>query len=558
MALIKKSSIEEVVAVADMVEIVSGRTDLRKRGSRWTGLCPFHNEDTPSFDVNPVEKLFYCHGCHKGGDLITFVKETEALDFAQAVEWLADRFRIELEYEETAPGFEARRNRRERLLALLESAAKFYERHLWETEAGEPVRAYLAERDLSEETCRRFRLGLSPGGEVLAAKARAKGYAQDELVAAGLVNRRSNDYFAGRLIFPLADGRGRVLGFGARRLAEDDPIPAKYVNSPDGELFRKSSIVYGLDRARAAIAREDRALVVEGYTDVMALHQNGFETAVASMGTALTEQQLRELRRLTRRLYLCFDADAAGAEATLRGMELAYRQFEEVKVVALPPGADPASAPDGFAERLETAESFPRHRVKLELDRARSKEEGFQRVREVLGRLQQNTEWLDALQYAADRLDLPPEMQAGLAPRALRATGTVTQRVLDKGERLERDLLAICAVRPELAERYLHDLDDRHFDNPVHRRLRAYLAGEGEAEEDLVALRAELDATAEREGLNEETAKQLFLKLEERLVRRELSELGRREVTRSELERTKELQGVLARIQEALQEVAFS
>jgi DNA primase len=558
MALIKKSSIEDVVAVADMVEIVSGRTDLRKRGSRWTGLCPFHNEDTPSFDVNPLEKLFYCHGCHKGGDLITFVKETEALDFAQAVEWLADRYRVELEYEETAPGFEARRDRRERLLALLESAARFYERYLWDTDAGEPVRTYLAERGLAEETCRRFRLGLSPGGDKLAGKARAKGYTQDELVAAGLVNRRGNDYFAGRLIFPLADGRGRILGFGARRLAEDDPIPAKYVNSPEGELFRKSSIVYGLDRARAAIAKEDRALVVEGYTDVMALHQNGFETVVASMGTALTEQQLRELRRLTRRLYLCFDADAAGAEATLRGMEMAYRQFEEVKVVALPTGADPASAPEGFGERLDSAESFPRHRVKLELDRARSKEEGFQRVREVLARLQHNTEWLDAVQYAADRLDLPPEMQAGLAPRAMRATGTVSQRALDAGERLERDLLAICAVRPDLAERYLRELDDRHFDNPTHRRLRAYLAGESEPEEDLIALRAELDATAEREGLNEEAAKQLFLRLEERLVRRELSELGRHEVTNAELERTKELQAVLERIQEALQEVAFS
>src|SRR5919204_2418372 len=438
MALISKSSIEQAVAAADMVEIVSGRTQLRRSGAQWTGRCPFHDDHNPSFSVNPVEKLYHCFTCLKGGDLIKFVQETEGLDFAPAVEWLAERYGVELEYEETTPGHEARRGRRERLLTLLESAATFYERHLWDAEAGEPVRAYLGRRELSEAICRRFRLGLSPGGDVLAVKAGAKGYPQEELVAAGLVNRRGNDYFAHRLVFPLADGRGRVVGFGARRLRDDDPIPAKYVNSPEGELFRKSSIVYGLDRARAAIAKDDRALVVEGYTDVMALHQNGFETAVASMGTALTEQQLRELRRLTRRLYLCFDADAAGAEATLRGMELAYRQFEEVTVVALPPGADPASAPDGFAERLETAESFPRHRVKLELDRARSKEEGFQRVREVLGRLQQNTEWLDALQYAADRLDLPPEKQAGLAPRALRATRTLTQRGLDKGERLER------------------------------------------------------------------------------------------------------------------------
>ena len=226
MALIKRSSVEEVVAAADMVEIVSGRTQLRRSGAQWTGRCPFHDDQNPSFSVNAVEKLYNCFTCPASGDLIKFVRETEGLDFVGAVEWLADRYGVQLEYEETAPGFDARRSRRDRLLALLESAAKFYERYLWDSEAGSSVRRYLAERGLSEETCKHFRLGLSPGGERLAAKARAKGYAQQELIAAGLVNRRGNDYYSGRLIFPLADGRGRVLGFGARRLAEDDPIPA--------------------------------------------------------------------------------------------------------------------------------------------------------------------------------------------------------------------------------------------------------------------------------------------------------------------------------------------
>jgi DNA primase len=554
MALIKKASIEEVVAAADMVEIVSGRTQLRRVGARWTGRCPFHEERTPSFSVNPVEKLYHCFGCQKGGDLIKFVEETESLDFAAAVEWLAERYNVQLEYEETAPGFEARRSRRDRLLSLLDSAARFYERHLWDTDAGEPVRAYLEGRGLSEETCRLFRLGLSPGGDRLAAKARAKGFTQDELVAAGLVNRRGNDYFAGRLVFPLADARGRVLGFGARRLAEDDPIQAKYVNSPEGELFRKSSIVYGLDRARSKIAKEDRAVVVEGYTDVMALHQRGLEAAVASMGTALTEPQLRELRRLTRRLYLCFDADAAGAEATLRGMELANRQFEEVWVVPLSPGMDPADAADDFEERLKDATEYLVHRVKLEIDRAPSPQGAFDAVQGLILKAPRGPDQERAAKYAADRLHVPLRIDATSAP----IFGEGKRKVMDAGWRLERDLLAICAVRPELAERYLHELDDRHFDDPLHQRLRAYLAGEREADDELVALRAELDATAEREGLNEEAAKQLFLRLEERLVRRELSELGRHEVTDVELERTKELQAVLERIQEALQEVAFS
>jgi DNA primase len=547
MAVIKASSVEQVKAAADMVDIVSARAQLRKVGSRWTGRCPFHEERTPSFSVNAVDKLFYCFGCGKGGDLITFVKETEGLDFAGAVESLAERYRIALEYEESSPGAEAGRKRRDRILALLNQAATFYSRTLWDSPAGESVRSYLRERGLGEEVCREFRLGLSPGGAVLAQKARAKGYAQEELVAAGLVNRRGNDYFAGRLVFPLADARGRVLGFGARRLREDDHIQAKYVNSPDGELFRKGSLVYGLDRARQAMAKEDRAVVVEGYTDVLALHQSGLPSAVASMGTALTAPQLKELRRLTRNLYLCFDADAAGETATLRGMELAVNAGFEVRVVTLPPGLDPAEATQGFAARLEQAEGYVMYRVRLEIERAPSKQESFGRVQEILAAVRPGPEREDAARYASDRLGVPVRLAAG-------TVGEVTQvqrRVLDAGERLERRLLAACATRPDLAEKYLRPLDDRHFDDALHRRLRAYLTGQGEADTEVIAAVAELDATAELEQLGEETARELFLRLEERLVRRELADLKGQD-----LARTVELQGVLTKIQDALQQVA--
>ncbi|MGH3022026.1 MAG: DNA primase [Gaiellaceae bacterium] len=550
MAVIKQSSVEQVKAAADMVEIVGARTPLRKVGARWTGRCPFHEERTPSFSVEAAEKLFHCFGCGKGGDLITFVRETEGLDFVGAIEWLADRYRIPLEYEESSPQIEAGRRRRERLLALLEQAAAFYERYLWEAAAGETVRAYLAERGLGEETCREFRLGLSPGGTMLAEKARAKGYAQEELAAAGLVNRRGNDWFAGRLVFPLADARARVLGFGARRLREDDPIPAKYVNSPEGELFRKGAIVYGLDRARAAITKEDRAVVVEGYTDVLALHQAGLHSVVASMGTALTEPQLKELRRLTPHLLLCFDADAAGEGATLRGMELAVRAGFDVRVVPLPPGLDPADAAEDFEERIGTAVGYLLHRVRLEIERAPSKQEAFARVREVLGTVEASPEHTEAVRFAADRLDLPPDTAAGLAPRTLARTGSVSPRLLDAGDRLERWLLAACATSPELAERYLRPLDDRHFDNPLHRRLRLELVGGQEHDPELVAARAELVATADVEHLGEETAREHFLRLEERLVRRELAELSG-----DDLARTVELQGVLAKIRDALEKV---
>jgi DNA primase len=553
MALIKKSSVEEAVAASDMIEVVSARTPLRRAGARWTGRCPFHEERTPSFSVNPAEKLYYCFGCHKGGDLISFVRETEGLDFAGAVEWLADRYRLQLEYEESSPRADANRRRRERLLALLDAAGTFYSRYLWESQAAEPARAYLAERGFAEEVVRTFRLGLSPGGGVAAAKARARGYTQDELVAAGLVNRRGNDYFAGRLVFPLADARGRILGFGARRLSEADPIRAKYVNSPDGELFHKASVVYGLHRARTAIAKQDRAIVVEGYTDVLALHQAGVETAVAAMGTALTEAQLKELARLTQTLFLCFDADAAGADATLRGMDLAYQRFREVRVVTLPAGEDPASSLGAFERRLDDAEAYPVYRVKLEIDRASSREQAFEALRAIMRRFDQNTEWMDAVRYAANRLDLPPALHRELAPRPTAATGELRRKLFEAGVRLERDFLAACAGQRELAERYVTKVDDRHFDVELHRRLRSLLAGDESVEDpDVIALRAELDAVAEREQLGRQSAAELFLRLEERLVRRQLAELGG-----DDLERTVELQGLLAKIRESLQQTAF-
>ncbi len=360
MARIKPESVEAVKAAGDMLDVVGARTQLRKAGARYTGRCPFHEERTPSFSVNAVDKLYYCFGCGAGGDLISFVKETENLDFSGAVEWLADRFRVELEYEEVSPRIEAERRRRDRLGELLAAATAFYERCLWESSGAESARAYLAGRGLGEEICRAFRLGFAPGGQTLAQKAREREFTDEELLTAGLVNRRGNDYFTQRIVFPLADARGRVLGFQARKLREDDPLQAKYVNSPESDLFQKGAILYGLDLARGAIAKQDRAVVVEGNTDVIALRQEGLEPVVASMGTALTDRHLRQLSRLTRNLWLCFDGDAAGEAATLRGMELAADQGFAIKVVTLPVGSDPADLAAGFerAPRLGRSRSL--------------------------------------------------------------------------------------------------------------------------------------------------------------------------------------------------------
>jgi DNA primase len=547
MALIRSASIEAVRDAADMVEIVGARVQLRRVGSRWTGRCPFHEERTPSFSVSPEKKTYHCFGCKAGGDVIRFVQETEGLDFVGAVEWLADRYRIDLEYEEGSRRDEGERRRRDRLLALLEDAARFYERCLWDGAGGESVRAYLAGRGLAEGTCREFRLGLSPGGAVLPRKAGEKGYTREELLAAGLTNRRGNDYFGARLLFPLADPRGRVVGFGARRLHDADPIAAKYVNTPETELFQKGAVVYGLHLARPAIARQDSAVVVEGYTDVMALRQAGLGTAVASMGTALTAQQLRELRRVCSRLFLCFDADKAGQEATLRGMELAYREFAEVRVVTLPKGSDPAEAAEGFAERLERAESYPRHRVRLEIERAPSSAVAFQRVRDIVAGFDRNTEAVDAVQFAADRLDLPADLQRDLMPRASRAAGQVSQRIVEAGDSLERSALAGCLAHPELV-RALAEISPDHFLSDLHRRMREALVQPNGRDEELARFEAELDALAAREGIDERTGRELLLRLRERYLRRQIAA--------ADLEHTKELQLALERIHQALAELA--
>jgi DNA primase len=547
-ALIKETSVREVVAAADMVEVVSGRTALRKSGARYSGRCPFHEERTPSFSVNPVEKLYHCFGCGKGGDVITFVRETENLDFAAAVEWLAERFRVTLEYEETSPQQEESRRRRDRLHAVLDQATAFYERHLWETAAGAPVRAYLESRGLGEAVCREFRLGLSPG-DGLARKAQEKGFTREELRGAGLTNARGGDYFPQRLMFPLADARGRIVGFQARKLHEDDPLRGKYVNSPEGELFHKSAILYGLHLARTAIAKQERAVVVEGNTDVIALRQSGFEPVAASMGTALTERQLKELQRLTRRIYLCFDSDAAGEEATLRGMELAASLGFDVRVVTLPKGQDPADAPAGFEARLGGAESYILYRVRLELDRTPDRQEAFVRAREILQRHEDSPEWQDALRLLAGRLSLPKETLSGLTPKG--GVRTISEdlspKLLERDERLERNALAACVLEPGLVK-LLAELSADHFDSELHRRFRALLVDGGEEDEQLIALRAELDARASREGLDERTGKELLLNLRERRLRRELAG--------AEFGRMKELQAQLARVKEAVAELA--
>ena len=551
MPRIKDSSVEAVKSAAEILPLVEDYVRLRKAGGTYKGLCPFHQERTPSFTVSPARGTFKCFGCGEGGDAIAFVEKLEQVDFVGAIEVLGKRFGVQIEYEEISPEADQARRRKERLTQLMERATSFYERVLWDSKQGAFAREYLVSRGLGDEVCRQFRLGYAPGGPTLTRRALQEGYTQEDLLAGGLVNRRGNDYFTRRLVFPLADARGAVRGFQARKLYDDDPLPPKYVNSPESDLFKKGELLYGLHTARQPIAKQERAVIVEGNTDVLALRQAGFEPVVASMGTALTAAQLRELNRLTKRIFLCFDSDAAGQDATLRGMELAVAEpfGFDVQIVTLPKGTDPADDPAAFEERLRSPVSYPVHRVRLLHERAVNKNAASLAIKAFLNALPDSPEHLDARRLATDLLDLPPETQAAFAPVRGRssAASVISPRLLGAGDRLERSALAGVAAHPKL-NRFLEEVGPEHFDSELHKRARAHLLGQEAADAELTSLLAEIYALSETDEINEETAEQMLLRLRERRLQRQLSD--------AESDHFLELQQRLSEVRTAIREFA--
>ncbi len=485
MARIAPASVQAVLDACDMLEIVAPYTTLKKSGANYMGRCPFHAEKTGSFSVDPAQKLYYCFGCGEGGNAFTFIEKKEGLDFADTVRLLADKYAVRLEYEESSPRQEERRRQRERSYSLLDQAAAYYSRYLWKSSAAAPAREYLAGRGFGEAVIREFRLGFSPkGGASLLKAAAAKGYAASELEAAGLIitrGGRTYDRFRGRLMFPFTDHRGRVLGFGARVLDDSQP---KYLNSPESEIYHKSNLVFGLGNARQAITREDRVYVVEGYTDVLALSQAGVGNAVASMGTALTGQQLKEIARFTKNVYLSFDADAAGQKAMLRALELARRLSLLVRVVEIPAGQDPADmmlAGAGAGEFAELAGGAPgllecQVRATLnaaDLSGAEGRIEAFSALKEVLAEAANSIERDEQLRIIADRLRLSPENMAyllqSISSGGKKEGGETERRVLSQEELTERSFLSLCLACPGEARRYLQDMTEAYFTTEPNR-----------------------------------------------------------------------------------------
>jgi DNA primase len=578
-----KDSIERVKDAVDMVELVGGRTELRRAGNRYVGLCPFHEERTPSFSVNVDQKLFHCFGCGEGGDAIGFVQQTEALDFPNAVEFLANRYGIELKREEEDPQAEERRRRRERLLKLLERATVFYERYLWEADEAGAARRYLVDRGLPEAVLRDFRIGYAPKAwDRVMLAAQRDGFSEQELAAAGLGRRGRQggfgDLFRGRIMFPLADARGRILGFGARAM-RDDQRP-KYMNTPEGELYHKRRQLFGIDRARAPVAKARQVVVVEGYTDVLALHGGGLTNSVAIMGTALTSEQFAELARAAGSegtVVLALDADRAGLDAMLRAAASADEKNIDLMVVEMPEGRDPADlvAEGGaaaFTQLLDRAISVPEFQTRrvladADLSTPHGRDRALRSLQPVFSAVRSPATRNELVSYVSDRLDVPPinvvtELaepgpavptdRGGPAPRA-------TPGAFDAVARAERSFLAMCVGRGELGHRYLLRMTDDHLTSAPMREAREWLkahfdaplAGLESEEPTLAALITDVVTLGEEEPSNEAVLRLSFFQLELRRIERALRHAERG----GDFERQRELWGEREGVRDAITEV---
>ena len=496
--------LDEIRARVDLVDLVGAVVPLKRAGERWKGLCPFHQEKTPSFTVNPKQNIFYCFGCHAGGDAFEFLRRHDRLEFPEAVRLLAERAGVPLPGREATPETGAR----DGLLALMEWAARRFEAELWEAPEAARARSYLETRGIDRDTARAFRLGYAPEGwDHLLGAARREGHPVEALLAAGLVIPRQNasghyDRFRGRLIFPIADTQGRVIAFGGRGLAGEEP---KYLNSPETPLYLKGQTLYSLHRARERMAETRRALLVEGYVDCLMAHQYGFGEAVAVLGTALTPQQLGLLRRYADEAILFFDADRAGQEAARRAEDLLERSADpqwwaltrrpdtlarrglRLRVATLPSGHDP----DTFlraegAEALEAACRAARPLLLFALDRVFTEEDtasprgratGSARVALMLSKVQDGDEAIELGREAARRLGVDPSdlwLQAQRLAEAVRPATPAAPAGTAAAQDVtwfERDLCQLVLQAPAARDALLPLIDTAGLAHPAVRAI---------------------------------------------------------------------------------------
>ncbi len=351
-AMIDHATIERIIDAAEISDVVSDFVTLRKRGVNMLGLCPFHIEKTPSFTVSPAKGIFKCFGCGKGGNSVNFIMEHENLTYPEALKWLAKKYHIDvIEHEDTEEQKQLN-DERESLMIVSGYAQKYFTKFLWEENEGRTIGlSYFRERSFRDDILKKFEVGYAPDGKTpFTDAAQKEGYKIEFLEKTGLTIKRDDwirDRFAGRVMFPIHNLSGRVIAFGGRILKEDKNT-AKYLNSPESEIYHKSKVVYGIFQAKREISKSDRCYLVEGYTDVLSMHQAGIENVVASSGTALTADQIRLIKRFTPNITIIYDGDEAGIKASLRGIDLVLEEGMNVKVLLLPTGEDP----DSFAKKM--------------------------------------------------------------------------------------------------------------------------------------------------------------------------------------------------------------
>ncbi len=378
--MIDRPTIEKILDAAQIVDVIQEFVPLKKRGVNYLGLCPFHNEKTPSFTVSPSKEIFKCFGCGKVGNSVNFIMEHEHLTYPEALKYLARKYHIEVVEKEMTPEEIEKQNERESLLVLTGYASRQFSENLFQSDEGMTVGlSYFKERGFRQNTLKKFEVGYSfEKRDAFSRKALDDGYKQDFLIKTGLSIQHEDhifDRFSGRVMFPIHSLSGQVLGFGGRVL-KTDAKTAKYVNSPESEIYHKSRILYGIFQARKTITQFDKCYLVEGYTDVMSLHEAGIENVVASSGTSLTQEQVRLIKRFTPNITILYDGDAAGIKASIRGIDIVLEEGMNVKIVLLPDGEDPDSYSkkinnDEFNKYLKEKETdFIRFKTKLLLEEA--------------------------------------------------------------------------------------------------------------------------------------------------------------------------------------------
>jgi DNA primase len=377
--MIPQDTVQQILNAADIVEVVGDFVTLKKRGASMIACCPFHNEKSPSFNVSPAKGIFKCFGCGKGGDALRFVMELEGLSYPDALRWMAKKYNIEVKEREYTDQDLIDQNEKESLFIVLEFAQKYFADTMANTDEGQSIgQSYFIERGFSKAVIEKFNLGYAlDSRDEFVKLAEKTGFSADILAKAGLISIKDNDYkidrFRGRVIFPIHNVGGKPIAFGARILKPDPKAP-KYINSPETDIYHKSNIVYGIYQAKNAIRNADNCYLVEGYTDVVSLHQAGIENVVASSGTSLTPEQVRLIRRFSENITVLYDGDAAGIKASLRGIDIILEEDMNVKSVVFPDGDDPDSyirkvGSDAFSEYVKrNQKDFIRFKTELSLE----------------------------------------------------------------------------------------------------------------------------------------------------------------------------------------------